>query len=215
MRLLRPVPRPLARLLSVLALVAWVAQMGVLARRSWSSSPVALAADLAHYGASAQWRGIYYRGDKIGFSVGQTTPTETGYEIREDGRLQMALLGSTASVRLASRATVDPSFHLRAFSFSLDPGTGFLRPTFQGWKYLPGVYRVLPASAFEMYDPQNRGESEPFVIEVIEARDLQQLRSLTRQARAERDAAGSTPEQLASNEDFWFFIQQALSITWI
>ena len=26
--------------------------------------------------------------------------------------------------------------------FSLDPGTGFLRPTFQGWKYLPGVYRV-------------------------------------------------------------------------
>ena len=28
---------------------------------------------------------------------------------------------------------------------------------------------------------------------------------------AERDAAGSTPEQLASNEDFWFFIQQAFT----
>ncbi len=28
---------------------------------------------------------------------------------------------------------------------------------------------------------------------------------------AERDAAGSSPEQLASNEDFWFFIQQAFT----
>jgi len=26
--------------------------------------------------------------------------------------------------------------------FSLDPGTGLLRPTFAGWKYIPGVYRV-------------------------------------------------------------------------
>jgi hypothetical protein len=98
--------------------------MGALARRAWSSSPVALAADLARYGASAQWRGIYYRGDKIGFSVGQTTPTDEGYEIREDGRLQMTLLGSTTSVRLTSRATVDRAFNLRSFSFSLDPGTG-------------------------------------------------------------------------------------------
>jgi transglutaminase-like putative cysteine protease len=85
---------------------------------------VALAADLARYGSSAQWRGVYYRGDKIGFSVGQTTPTEDGYEIREDGRLQMVLLGSTASVRLASRVLVDRAFELQRFSFSLDAGTG-------------------------------------------------------------------------------------------
>jgi transglutaminase-like putative cysteine protease len=123
-RLLRPLSRPAARILSTLVLVAWVAQMGLLVRRAWSSSPVALAADLAQYGSSAQWRGIYYRGDKIGFSVGQTTPTDDGYEIREDGRLQMMLLGSTASVRLATRASVDRAFNLRSFSFSLDPGTG-------------------------------------------------------------------------------------------
>jgi transglutaminase-like putative cysteine protease len=123
-KLLRPLPRAAGRTLSALILLAWVLQMGALARQAWSSSPVALAADLARYGSSAQWRGIYYRGDKIGFSVGQTTPTASGYEIREDGRLQMALLGSTASVRLTSRATVDRAFELQAFSFSLDPGTG-------------------------------------------------------------------------------------------
>ena len=124
MTLFRPLPRPAARVLSALILVAWVAQMGVLARRAWSSSGVALAADLAHYGSSAQWRGIYYRGDKIGFSVGQTTPTDSGYEMREDGRLQMTLLGSSASVRLTSRATVDRAFALQRFSFALDAGTG-------------------------------------------------------------------------------------------
>jgi hypothetical protein len=37
--------------------------MGALVRRAASSSSVALAADLANYGSSAQWRGIYYRGD--------------------------------------------------------------------------------------------------------------------------------------------------------
>jgi len=122
--LFRPLPRPAARVLSALILVAWVAQMGVLARRAWSSSGVALAADLAQYGSSAQWRGIYYRGDKIGFSVGQTTPTDSGYEMKEDGRLQMTLLGSSASVRLTSRATVDRAFALQRFSFALDAGTG-------------------------------------------------------------------------------------------
>ncbi|HUL78747.1 MAG TPA: hypothetical protein VL691_15895, partial [Vicinamibacteria bacterium] len=124
MTILRPLPRPAARLLSALVLVAWVVQMGILARRAWSSSPVALAADLASYGASAQWRGIYYRGDKVGFSVGQTTATASGYEVREDARLQMMILGSTAAVRVTSRANVDRAFNLQGFSFALDAGTG-------------------------------------------------------------------------------------------
>ena len=124
MTILRPLPRPAARFLSALVLVAWVVQMGALARRAWSSTTVALAADLARYGSSAQWRGIYYRGDKIGFSVGQTTPTESGFEVREDARLQMMVLGSTASVRLTTRANVDPAFALQRFSFALDAGTG-------------------------------------------------------------------------------------------
>lgn len=30
----------------------------------------------------------------------------------------------------------------KEYLFSMDPGTGLLRPTFEGWKYLPGLYRV-------------------------------------------------------------------------
>jgi transglutaminase-like putative cysteine protease len=124
LRLTRPLPRRLTRTLSVLAVAAWVLQMGVLLRQAYFAAPVALAADLAHYGSSAHWKGIYYRGDKIGFSVGQTLPTEDGYEIREDGRLQMTLLGASTAVRLTSIATVDRAFALQRFDFSLDPGTG-------------------------------------------------------------------------------------------
>jgi hypothetical protein len=121
--LLRPLPAPVARLLSSLVLVAWVLQMGVLVRRAFSLTPLALAADLASYGSSAHWRGIYYRGDKIGFSVGQTTPRPDGYEIREDARLQMNLVGATTAVRMTSRVVVDRAFALQRFSFSLDPGS--------------------------------------------------------------------------------------------
>jgi transglutaminase-like putative cysteine protease len=108
----------------VVVVFGWVVQMGVLARRAFSATPVALAGDLASYGSGAHWRGIYYRGDKIGFSVGQISPSGDGYEIREDARLQMALLGATTSVRMTSRAEVDRAFQLERFSFLLDPGTG-------------------------------------------------------------------------------------------
>jgi hypothetical protein len=103
--------------------VAWLAQMAVLVRRAYDE-PIALAADLAQYGSSAQWKGIYYRGEKIGFSVGQTVPKEGGYQMIEDGRMQLNLLGTTSAVRLHSEALLDRSFAVRDFTVSLDPGTG-------------------------------------------------------------------------------------------
>jgi len=123
-RLFPPLPAGLARILSTLVVVAWVLQLGLLLRQTFYATPLALAADLASYSASAQWRGIYYRGAKIGFSVGQTTPTDDGYEIREDARLRMTLVGAETAVRMTSRAVVDRGFALRRFLFSLDPGSG-------------------------------------------------------------------------------------------
>jgi len=97
--------------------------MGLLIRHL-QASPANLAADLARYGSAAQWKGVYYRGEKIGFSVGQVVPFADGYELQEDGRLQMILLGASSAARLRTVAQVDRDFNLRSFSFSLDPGTG-------------------------------------------------------------------------------------------
>ena len=122
--LLRPVPRAVTRPLSFLVLAAWIVQMGTLVNRSYVQASANLATDLARYGSSAQWRGVYYRDEKIGFTVSQTIPIDDGFELQEDGRLQMSLLGATTAARIRTTARVDRAFALRSFDFSLDPGTG-------------------------------------------------------------------------------------------
>ena len=82
--------------------------MAVMVNRTYlQASPVNLATDLARYGSTAQWRGVYYRGEKIGFTVSQVERTDDGFELREDGRLQFALLGATTAAILRTSATVD------------------------------------------------------------------------------------------------------------
>lgn len=125
MKLFRPLPASWARLGSLVVLGAWAVTMGVLVNRSYlQAASVSLAADLARYGRDAQWKGVYYRGDKIGFMVGETLPTADGFELREEGQLQMALLGATSAAQIRTQVQVDRGFAVRSFRFSLDPGTG-------------------------------------------------------------------------------------------
>src|SRR5262245_14024396 len=123
--LFRPLPRSITRSISILILAAWAAAMAALVNRSYlQASSSTLATDLARYGSAAVWRGVYYRGDKIGFTVSQTVPKDDGFELQEDGRLQMSLLGATTAASLRTTAQVDAAFALKSFVFSLDPGTG-------------------------------------------------------------------------------------------
>ena len=124
MRLLRPLPRAITRPISLLVLIAWAATMAALVNRSYLQASANLATDLARYGSAATWRGVYYRGEKIGFTVSQTLPKDDGFQLDEDGRLQMSLLGATTAATIHTTAIVDASFALRSFEFSLDPGTG-------------------------------------------------------------------------------------------
>jgi transglutaminase-like putative cysteine protease len=122
---LKPLPRAVTRPFSLLAVLAWIAVMGALVNRSYiQASSANLATDLARYGSAAEWRGVYYRGEKIGFTVSQTVPRDDGFELQEDGRLQMSLLGATTAATIHTVARVDSDFALRSFEFSLDPGTG-------------------------------------------------------------------------------------------
>jgi hypothetical protein len=120
----RPLPRAFTLPVSVLILLAWVAVMGLLINRSYLHASATLATDLARYTSAAVWHGVYYRGEKIGFTVGQILKKDDGFELAEDGRLQMSLLGATTPVTIRTTAQVDKDFQLRSFEFSLDPGTG-------------------------------------------------------------------------------------------
>jgi transglutaminase-like putative cysteine protease len=124
-KLLRPVPRGVTRPLSFLALLAWIVTMGLVLTRAYvQARSMNLATDLARYGTAAEWRGVYYRGEKVGFTVSQTTPTADGFQVQEDARLQMSLLGATSAAAIRTTAQLDRAFGVRSFEFSLDPGTG-------------------------------------------------------------------------------------------
>jgi hypothetical protein len=124
-RLFRPVPRRAARAVSLFVVTAWILTMGVVLNRAYlQARSFNLATDLARYGSAAEWRGVYYRGEKIGFTVSQTNPTPDGFELQEDSRLKMSLLGQTTAATIRTSAELDRAFALRAFAFSLDPGTG-------------------------------------------------------------------------------------------
>ncbi len=128
----KPVPKSISRPLSFAVMVAWIGVMVVLVHRSYAQGSGNLATDLARYGSSAQWRGVYYRGEKLGFTVSQTVPFDgngrgednDGFELQEDGQLQMSLLGAHTFTRLRTTARVNRSFELQSFEFALDPGTG-------------------------------------------------------------------------------------------
>ena len=125
MTLFAPLPRSVTRPVSVLIVIAWIASMAVLVKRSYFDMSTAnLATDVARYGSNAEWRGVYYRGEKIGFTVSQTVRRDDGFELQEDGRLQMSLLGASSAAALHTAARVDSTFALQSFDFSLDPGTG-------------------------------------------------------------------------------------------
>lgn len=144
MTLLKPLPRAATRPLSVVVLIAWLVQMAVLVDRSYMQGSTNLATDLSRYGSTAQWRGVYYRGEKLGFTVSQTIPIDDdskdddpsnavsgagGFELQEDGQLQMTLLGAHTVTKIRTTARVDRDFVLRSFEFSLDPGTGPIQVT--------------------------------------------------------------------------------------
>ena len=124
MKWIRPLPRTVTRPLSFAILIAWVATMALLVDRSYLQASVNLATDLSRYGSDARWQGVYYRGAKIGFTVRQVLPVDGGFELQEDGQLELTLLGATAAAKLKTTARVDDAFVLQSFEFSLDPGTG-------------------------------------------------------------------------------------------
>jgi transglutaminase-like putative cysteine protease len=125
MTIFRPLSRRITRPLSIVALCSWVATMAIVVQRSVADVGAgSLATDLARYGTTAEWRGVYYRTEKIGFTVSQTIARDDGFELQEDGRLQMSLLGARNVVSIRTTARVDREFVLRSFDLSLDPGTG-------------------------------------------------------------------------------------------
>jgi transglutaminase-like putative cysteine protease len=169
MTVFRPLPRRITRPVSILVLCAWVATMAIVVHRAFAEATSGnLATDLARYGTAAEWRGVYYRNEKIGFTVSQTIPKDDGFELQEDGRLQMSLLGARNVVSIRTTARVDRDFVLRSFDFSLDPGSGGTRVRGE----LQGRQLHLTISTAAGSHEEDRDLAEPPVLPLNLARRL-------------------------------------------
>ena len=126
MTLLRPLSRRITRALSFAVLCAWLATMAVAratARtcrpRPATSRPTSRATARPPSGAASTTAA-----KRSASPSARPLPTDDGFELQEDGRLQMSLLGATTAATIRTTARVDRDFALRSFEFSLDPGTG-------------------------------------------------------------------------------------------
>jgi hypothetical protein len=117
-------PKGLGTPLSLITLILWGGAMVLVVRKATEQTALALTSDLAAYGERARWSGIYYRGEKIGFSVSQMTEREGGFKLQEDGQILLTLMGASTASKLHTEVNVDPQYLLQDFAFSLDPGTG-------------------------------------------------------------------------------------------
>jgi len=103
-----------------LLLTCWLASLGLVVLHEqgqlwggWGNPLASLGATLE---AKEQWFGIYYQGQKIGFSHTTLTPEERdgvpGTRVRDQGRFAFTLLGAPQQLDVTAQAFIDAAWRL-------------------------------------------------------------------------------------------------------
>src|SRR5918993_4491579 len=107
--------------IGIAVVVFWcVMNVLLIKRQLWAPPPpLFVSATEGLTEASQEWWGVYYHGEKIGFTSQSIEPNENGYQLRDESLLRLNLLGTTqrASTRLSM--DVDKEWVLKDFSFEL------------------------------------------------------------------------------------------------
>lgn len=113
----RPGMRTLAR---VLVFLSWAAVMVVLFRREHAVSEPANAPPAPlPAGASEEWQGVYGSGKKIGWAHSRRIPTADGFDLENDARVAIEVMGASRVLDTRVTAATDAALHLRRFDFRL------------------------------------------------------------------------------------------------
>jgi hypothetical protein len=69
-----------------------------------------------------EWKEIYLKDKKVGYTVGLIKPFEGGYLVQEEVFLRLNLMGLASGVYTATQCQVDDNFLLKSFNFSMSSG---------------------------------------------------------------------------------------------
>jgi hypothetical protein len=146
-------------------LAAWLIAIGAVMRYDhgafgWMPGVPPLAVAPAE--AQEQWFGLYYQGEKVGFTHLILAPDEQdgvpGFLLMDDGRVRLELLGSAQQLRISAKSFVDSDWRLRRMSASLE--TDGYRLTLSGERQGDELLLTIttPASAKQqrLHDPSGR-----------------------------------------------------------
>ena len=122
-------------LFDAILITGWLASVGmvILHERGhlWGGAINPLSSLRATLDVNEQWFGLYYQGQKIGYTRTTLIPEERdgvpGVSVVERGRLSFTLLGLPQQVDLSARAFIDADWRLQLFEAELQSETYRLR----------------------------------------------------------------------------------------
>lgn len=113
-------------LFGVVVVTTWLVMIGLLIKRLHYGGP-AEAPDEVHVAGTIdapqrEWKEIYHRDKKVGYTVSLIQPFSGGYFVQEEVFLRLNLMGEASSVYTATQCRVDDQFLLKSFNFSMTSG---------------------------------------------------------------------------------------------
>ncbi len=111
--------------LGVIILVGWAAYAAVFIYRINRGGPEPLTPEiqrLASKEPQEEWFAIYQHGNRTGYSHTELRPQSEGFVLTEDLVLRLDFLGEIQDIVTTIRATLEPDFSLKSFTFRLQAG---------------------------------------------------------------------------------------------
>jgi hypothetical protein len=113
------------RIAGTCAVVFWIGMMVLLVGKQ-QRARVALSFDDHFMGAAVanieEWAGVYFQGQKIGYTHNSLKRIEDGYQIHHTIRLDMAMMGVAQKTMAQVNTVTDHAFNLQVFSLRINSG---------------------------------------------------------------------------------------------
>jgi hypothetical protein len=116
----------LLNLAGIIIIAFWLAMMGFYVKKQESGNKAVEVISKDEQGeidtAQKEWKEIFLKDRKVGYSIGFIRPFEKGYFIQDEVFLRLNLLGIDNGIYTITQAKTDEKFILREFSFKMNSG---------------------------------------------------------------------------------------------
>jgi hypothetical protein len=102
--------------------ITWMLVMGVLVQRTYFNAAESyINANRAGHQLRPreEWMGIYWENDKVGYTVSKIKKAFKGYEIHEQGIMDLTVMGTPQRIDTQVTSQVDNAFMLKSFEFRM------------------------------------------------------------------------------------------------